>query len=190
MYRVSKTLISKKRYPELHAYFNGYALLARNLYNAALFRLRQTFTMKGKDRLSANEQQVLDEIRLTMEVKKLRKPGRYLTYSFLEKMMRAAGNPDFFAGLPMQSAQEVLKAAIRSMKSWKEACQGYRADPSAYLGKPKMPKYKKPGIPVSLTYTNQDCIIYHRADGTSYLKLPKTSLTMEVRNIPDCWTAN
>ena len=99
--------------------------------------------------------------------------------------MRAAGNPDFFAGLPMQSAQEVLKAAIRSMKSWKEACQGYRADPSAYLGKPKMPKYKKPGIPVSLTYTNQDCIIYHRADGTSYLKLPKTSLTMEVRNIPD-----
>ena len=97
MYRVSKTLISKKRYPELHAYFNGYALLARNLYNAALFRLRQTFTMKGKDRLSANEQQVLDEIRLTMEVKKLRKPGRYLTYSFLEKMMRAAGNPDFFA---------------------------------------------------------------------------------------------
>lgn len=185
MYRVSKTLISKKRYPELHAYFNGYALLARNLYNAALFRLRQTFTMKGKDRLSANEQQVLDEIRLTMEVKKLRKPGRYLTYSFLEKMMRAAGNPDFFAGLPMQSAQEVLKAAIRSMKSWKEACQGYRADPSAYLGKPKMPKYKKPGIPVSLTYTNQDCIIYHRADGTSYLKFPKTSLTMEVRNIPD-----
>ena len=185
MYRVSKMLISKKRYPELHAYFNGYALLARNLYNAALFRLRQTFTMKGKDRLSANEQQVLDEIRLTMEVKKLRKPGRYLTYSFLEKMMRAAGNPDFFAGLPMQSAQEVLKAAIRSMKSWKEACQGYRADPSAYLGKPKMPKYKKPGIPVSLTYTNQDCIIYHRADGTSYLKLPKTSLTMEVRNIPD-----
>lgn len=185
MYRVSKTLISKKRYPELHAYINGYALLARNLYNAALFRLRQTFTMKGKDRLSANEQQVLDEIRLTMEVKKLRKPGRYLTYSFLEKMMRAAGNPDFFAGLPMQSAQEVLKAAIRSMRSWKEACQGYRADPSAYLGKPKMPKYKKPGIPVSLTYTNQDCIIYHRADGTSYLKLPKTSLTMEVRNIPD-----
>lgn len=185
MYRVSKTLISKKRYPELHTYFNGYALLARNLYNAALFRLRQNFTMKGKECLSANEQQVLDEIRLAMEVKNLGKPGRYLTYSCLEKMMRTAGNPDFFAGLPMQSAQEVLKAAIRSMKSWKEACQGYRADPSAYLGKPKMPKYKKPGIPVSLTYTNQDCVIYQRGDGTSYLKLPKTSLTMEVWNIPD-----
>ena len=67
MYRVSKTLLSKRRYPELHAYFKGYALLARNLYNAALFRLRQTFTMKGKDRLSANEQQVLDEIQLTMD---------------------------------------------------------------------------------------------------------------------------
>ena len=66
MYMVSKTLISKKRYPELHAYFNGYALLARNLYNAALFRLRQTFTMKGKDRLSANEQQVLDTEKVYM----------------------------------------------------------------------------------------------------------------------------
>lgn len=108
MYRVSKTLISKRRYPELHTYFNGYALLARNLYNAALFRLRQNFTMKGKDTLSANEQQVLDEIRLAMEVKNLGKPGRYLTYSFLEKMMRTAGNPDFFAGLPMQSAQGVV----------------------------------------------------------------------------------
>lgn len=185
MYRISKTLISKGRYPELHAYFNGYALLARNLYNAALFRLRQNFTMKGKECLSANEQQILDEIQLTMEVKKLGKPGRYLTYSFLEKMLRVTGNPDFFVELPMQSAQGVLKTAIRSMKSWKEACQGYRADPSAYLGKPKMPKYKKPGIPVSLTYTNQDCVIYQRGDGTSYLKLPKTSLTMEVRNIPD-----
>ncbi|WP_368191675.1 hypothetical protein [Blautia sp. 1033sp1_1033st1_G9_1033SCRN_220408] len=96
MYRVSKTLISKRRYPELHAYFNGYALLARNLYNAALFRLRQNFTMKGKEHLSANEQQVLDEIQLTMKVKKLGKPGRYLSYSFLEKMVRATGNPDFF----------------------------------------------------------------------------------------------
>lgn len=185
MYRVSKTLISKSRYPELHAYFNGYALLARNLYNAALFRLRQNFTMKGKERLSANEQQVLDEIQLTMKVKKLGKPGRYLSYSFLEKMVRAAGNPDFFAGLPMQSAQEVLKTAVRSMKSWKKACQGYQSDSSAYLGKPKMPKYKKPGIPVSLTYTNQDCVVYHRVDGTSYLKLPKTSLTVEVRDMPD-----
>lgn len=185
MYRVSKTLISKRRYPELHTYFNGYALLARNLYNAALFRLRQNFTMKGKDTLSANEQQVLDEIRLAMEVKSLGKPGRYLTYSFLEKMMRTAGNPDFFAGLPMQSAQGVLKAAIRSMKGWKEACKGFRSNPSAYLGKPKMPKYKKPGTPVSLTYTNQDCVIYHRVDGTSYLKLPKTSLTVEIRNIPE-----
>ena len=107
MYRVSKTLLSKKRYPGLHTYFNGYALLACNLYNAALFLLRQNFTMKGKDRLSVNEQQVLDKIQLTMKVKKLGKPGRYLSYSFLEKMMRAAGNPDFFSGLPMQSAQEV-----------------------------------------------------------------------------------
>ena len=43
-----------------------------------------------------------------MKVKKLEKPGRFLTYKFLENLMRVTGNLDFFASLPMQSAQEVL----------------------------------------------------------------------------------
>ena len=185
MYRVSRTLVSKEKYPQLHAYFYGNAMLARNLYNAALFRLRQNFTSKGKDTLSANEQQVRDEILMTMEKRHTGKPGRFLTYNFLDGLMRATGNPDFFAGLPMQSAQEVLKAAIRDMVSWKEASAGYRKEPEKYLGEPKMPKYKKPGIPASLTYTNQDCAVRTRDDGSRYLKLPKTRLTLDPGPVPE-----
>lgn len=185
MYRVSRTLVSKEKYPQLHAYFYGNAMLARNLYNAALFRLRQNFTGRGKDTLSANERQVQDEIRQAMEKRHAGKPGRFLTYKFLEGLMRATENPDFFAGLPMQSAQEVLKAAVRSMDSWKKASAGYRKEPGKYLGEPKMPKYKKPGIPASLTYTNQDCVLYTMEDGTRYLKLPKTRLVLDPGPVPE-----
>ena len=162
MYRSSCTRISVKRHPELHAYLYGHSMLAHSLYNASLFRLRQNFTMKGKSSLTQNEQQVQDEILKTVEIRHTGTPGRFLSYTFMDKLMRATENPDFFAGLPMQSAQEVLKSAVRNMKAWKEAMGGYRKDPSGYLGIPKMPKYKKPGVPVTVTYTNQDCIVYHR----------------------------
>lgn len=185
MYRSSRTLVSGKRHPELHAYLSGHSMLARSLYNASLFRLRQNFTMKGKSSLSQNEQQVQNEIRKTVEARHTGMPGRFLSYTFLDKLMRATENPDFFAGLPMQSAQEVLKSSVRNMQSWKEAMTGYRKDPSGYLGKPKMPQYKKPGAPAVVTYTNQDCVIYRREDGTSYLKLPKTSLTVEMPYLPE-----
>ena len=185
MYRSSSTLISVKRHPELHAYLYGHSMLTHNLYNASLFRLRQNFTMKGKSSLTRNEQQVRDEIQKTAEVRHTGMPGRFLSYTFMDKLMRTTENPDFFAGLPMQSAQEVLKSAVRNMKAWKESMRGYRKDPSGYLGRPKMPKYKKLGVPVTVTYTNQDCIVYHREDGTSYLKLPKTSLTVEMPYLPE-----
>lgn len=185
MYRIIRTRISKDRYPGLFAYIQGNALLARNLYNAALFRIRQNFSMKGKEKLTENEQQVLDEIRLVMDTCRAGKPGKFLSYSFLEKIMRTTENPDFFAGIPMQCAQGVLKAAVRDMKGWKKALAGFYKDPSKYFGKPKMPRYKKPGVPFTLSYTNQDCVIYAREDGSHYLKLPKTKLTMEIGHIPE-----
>lgn len=55
-----------------------------------------------------------------MKVKKLGKPGRFLTYKFLENPMRVTGNPDFFAVLPMQSAQEVLNTPDGILKEVKE----------------------------------------------------------------------
>lgn len=185
MYRVTRTRISKDRYPGLFAYIQENALEARNLYNAALFRIRQNFSMKGKENLTANEQQVLDEIRLVMDACHAGKPGRFLSYPFLEKLMRITKNPDFFAGIPMQCAQGVVKAAVRDMKGWKKALDGFYKDPSKYLGKPKMPRYKKPGVPFTLSYTNQDCVIYTREDGSHYLKLPKTRLTMEIGRMPE-----
>ena len=51
--------------------------------------------------------------------------------------MRATGNPDFFAGLPMQTAQQVLKDAVHDFKAWLDSLKKYKKDPSNYTGKPK-----------------------------------------------------
>ena len=41
MYKVSRIVVKKKEYPEYHSYFTTLGLLATNLYNASLFRMRQ-----------------------------------------------------------------------------------------------------------------------------------------------------
>ena len=73
--------------------------------------------------------------------------------------MRATDNPDFFAGLPMQTAQQVLKDAVHDFKAWLDSLKEYKKNPSNYTGKPKMPGYCK-SIRKTFTVTNQDAVIY------------------------------
>lgn len=109
MYRVSKTVVKQTEHPELFSLFTKYGVLATNLYNAGLFRVRQNFTMQGKEVLHPLEQEVKLEIERTVTEKNLGRPRRSMSYLFLEKLMRVTWNPDFFAGLSMQCAQNVLK---------------------------------------------------------------------------------
>lgn len=51
MYSVSRTVVKLKDYPELFHFFGEMGVLATNLYNAGLFRVRQNFTMHGKESL-------------------------------------------------------------------------------------------------------------------------------------------
>ena len=57
--------------------------------------------------------------------------------------MRANGNPDFFAGLPMQTAQRVLKEAADVFGAWQSALKEYGCRPWKFTGRPRMPKYLK-----------------------------------------------
>ena len=171
MYRVSRTVVKQTEYPELTALFIKCGVLSTNLYNAGLFRVRQNFTMHGKETLQPLEQEVKREIERTVQEKHLGNPGRCLPYLFLEKLMRVTKNPDFFAGLPMQTAQSVLRQACTDFKSWLASCRQYKKDPSGYLGCPRMPHYKKKGSLSSFVFTNQDCRVLGK-DGRSFLKFP------------------
>ena len=123
-YRVMQSQVARGNY--IFDYCDRNAEYAKLLYNAALFRIRQIFTGYDKEKRSDNETQVFSEVALledqfpSIHVKKV------ISYCHLEKLMRVTDNPDFLAGLPMQSAQNVLKQAVQDFKDWLKALSDYK----------------------------------------------------------------
>ena len=169
MYRTDRIYVSKQH--EMFPYFDGLAHKAKNLYNASLFRIRNAFTAHDKTNVTSNEKEVLDELALL----KGQKTYRILRYGILQRLMRVTQNPDFFAGLPMQSAQATVKHACSDFQNWLSALKKYKQNPALFTGKPRMPGYCKGDI-TALTLTNQDAVIYG-----DELKLPKTKQRLRIR---------
>ena len=169
MYRTDRIYVSTQH--EMFPYFDELAHKAKNLYNASLFRIRNTFTAHDKTNVTSNEKEVLEELALL----KGQKTHHVLGYGVLQRMMRVTQNPDFFAGLPMQSAQATVKHACSDFQNWLSALKKYKQNPALFTGKPRMPGYCKGEI-TTLTLTNQDTVIYG-----DELKLPKTKQRLRIR---------
>ena len=144
-------VISKESFEQIFTFAEDNSALAKNLYNAALFRIRQVFTGWNKTKRTDFEQLVFDELKQTETVYKSFKPRLVLSYAALDKIMRA--------GLPMKTAQQVLKDAVHDFKAWLDSLKKYKKNPSNYTGKPKMPGYCKSNRK-TFTVTNQDAVIY------------------------------
>ena len=169
MYRTDRIYVTENH--ELYAYLDDFAHKAKCLHNAALFRVRNAFTAHNKTALTANEKEVQGELALL----KGQKSYCVLGYGILQSLMRITSNPDFFSGLPMQTAQHVIRQVCTDFKGWLASLKKYRKDPSGYTGKPKMPGYCRNDT-TSYLFTNQDAVIY---DGK--LKLPRTKIRIPVR---------
>lgn len=169
MYRIDRIYVNTQH--EMFPYFDTLAHKAKNLYNASLFRIRNAFTAHGKTNLTSNEKEVLDELALL----KGQKDYRVLGYGILQRLMRVTQNPDFFADLPMQSAQATVKHACSDFQSWLAALRRYKQNPTLFTGKPRMPRYCKGNI-TAFTLTNQNAVIYG-----DELKLPKTKQRLKIR---------
>ena len=98
MYRTDRIYVTENH--ELYAYLDDFARKAKCLRNAALFRIRNAFTAHNKTALTANEKEVQGELALL----KGQKSYYVLGYGILQRLMRITNNPDFFSGLPMQTA--------------------------------------------------------------------------------------
>ena len=159
MYLADTTVLSKVKNPEIFRQMEKNLLLSKNLYNAALFRIRQVFTGWDKTERTENEEEVFREVRIMQEAYPKVKVGRVLTYRALDAIMRANENPDFYAGLPMQTAQRVLKEAVTVFQAWLKSLKEYRRSPERYTGKPRMPKYLK-NDRHTFYITNQDAVLY------------------------------
>ena len=49
-----------------------------------------------------------------------------LSYKALDKILRVTKNPDYFAGLPMQTAEAVVHQAVNNFNSWLKALRDYK----------------------------------------------------------------
>ena len=165
-------ILSEDNFKQIFAFADRYSRLAKLLYNAALFRIRQVFTGWDKEERTDLEKSVFAEIQCAKETYKGFTCRRVLSYKALDKILRANKNPDFFAGLPMQTAQSIVRQATIDFKAWLSALKVYKKDPSSFTGRPRMPRYcrldKK-----TFKVTNQDAVLYPSEDGKGcLLKLP------------------
>lgn len=186
MYNVLAIQINKRH--ELFSYLDEMSHRANNLYNAALFRERQTISSRNKEVLSQNEIDILKEIEIMNE--KLKQLGKeektipssgVLSYNFLDALMKLNKNVDYFNNvLPMQTSQNVLKNVTQNISSFFKANEKYKENPELFTGKPKFPKYKRKQGRSSFSFTNQDCVIKQNKKGNYIAKLPLTKLKLSL----------
>ncbi len=94
-----------------YAVIDAAAFASKNLYNAALYEMRQAFIFQG------------------------------IRFSYNEMHARMKAHPAYKA-LPAKVSQQVLRLLEKNWKAWEEAMIAYREDPSQFLGRPCLPKYK------------------------------------------------
>ena len=87
------------------------AFKSKNLYNAALYEIRQAFMNEGK----------------------------YLNYTEMDRRMQSS---DSYKALPAKVSQQVLMLLDKNWTAFFEARAAYEEDPSAFTGRPRLPKYK------------------------------------------------
>ena len=118
-----------------------YCFKSKNLYNYANYIIRQEFINNGK----------------------------WIRYNELDKMLKEKENSFDYRNMPMNSsAQQCLKLLDRNWKSFFASIKDYNNNPSKYLGRPKLPKYKPKNGRNVLILTNQNCKIKN-----GYIKFPK-----------------
>ena len=122
---------------------------------------------KGENRTPL-EQSVFDELQCTQKAYKGFSYRRVLSYPALDKILRATMNPDFFAGLPMQTAQSIVRQAVTDFKAWLAALRAYENDSSSFTGKPRMPRYCKVDRK-TFKVSNQDAALYYSFFKVSWL---------------------
>ena len=151
----------------IYSYCDDFCRKAKLLYNAALFRIRNIFTGYEKEHRTDNEEDVFCEVHALQDVHPQIHVRKVISYNHLEKLMRVTENPDFFIGLPMQTAQAMVKQAGTDFKNWLASLR----------------EYKKQDL-ATVIITNQDAVLYPSETGVS-LKLPIIKKRLSFSNISE-----
>ena len=111
-----------------------------------------------------------------------------LSYNEMASRMQ---KEESYCALPRKVSQQVLRILDKNWKAWKEADKAYKGNPSKFLGKPKLPKYKdKEKGRNLLVYTIQAISKKHlnrgwvNPSGTTLMVSCKREELNEVRIVP------
>jgi len=78
--------------------------------------------------------------------------GRWIRYRELDKMLK---EHETYKNLPAQTSQQILRLLDRNWKSFFKAIEEWSKDKTKFLGRPKLPKYKKRDGRSIAIFTNQ-----------------------------------
>ena len=119
-----------------------FCFLSKNLYNHANYIVRNTFVKENK----------------------------WVHYGELDKILRQdIEYPDYKNMPTAQSAQQILRLLDKNWKSFFKSIKDWSKNKNKYLGRPKLPKYKKKNGRNILILTNQNCKLKE-----GYIKFPKS----------------
>jgi IS605 OrfB family transposase len=103
--------------------------------------------------------------------------GNYLNYNEVQRRMQ---DHEAYKALPAKVSQQVLMVLDKNWKGFREALKAYYEDPSKFLGRPRLPKYKhKTEGRNILVYTIQ--AISRGKDGLKRGIIKPSMLPIEVR---------
>jgi len=131
---------------------------AKNLYNQSLYYYRQSLFGKIK---------YFKEYELT---------GLFAKYK-----------EETYTSLPAQTSQQIIKLMFKNIKSWQIAKKEYEKNPNKFLGKPRLPNYKKETF--ICIFTNQQAkikdgfIVFQKMTGLPNIKTKQHNI-QQVRIIP------
>lgn len=120
---------------------------SKNLYNFANYQIRQEFIHNNI----------------------------YLSYNKLDKLLKQQGMNYDYRNMPgSKIAQQTLRLLDKNWKSFFVSIKDYSKHPDKYLGRPKLPKYKKKDGRFNLVLTNQSCKLIKRDNNLNYIQFPKS----------------
>ena len=186
-------MINVKRSDELFDYCADITGKAKNMYNVANFYIRNTMTGLSKpfEKLTENEREVLSAVsdgvdkantksgnkRKSVAFKKPTMDKWFLNYNILDAVFKALDNVDYRSH-HIHVIQNAISDCCEAWKGYFASLKAYSADPSAFLGKPKLPGYVKSDHRTAVL-SNQAARI---KDGK--LSLPKTKVKPDVSGLP------
>lgn len=165
--------------------------LSKNLYNIAMFYVRNAYTGSSKPveerffhetEVIQNLNAVVDQLNIIRNkhhstlFTELDDQHRFVSLYHLEGYFKLSDQVDYRA-LPAQANQNVLTLLYRDWKSFFEASSDYKVHPEKYKEKPRIPRYADKDGKKPLVFTNQICKLHKDKKGC-YIKFPKSLIEL------------